>query len=119
MPPTRPSASGRKRFKKEISEPVNRGSQLPVIPANLSSEHGVQKFLYRLLPAVGRKEPAAALLPWVCDRLVSPHSRKAYASDLARFVSHLRRQGIDPLNVTGDHVRVASCRITASAVASV
>jgi integrase/recombinase XerD len=106
MPRPRPPVTGRKITANKKALSVNQRPQLPAIPRDLSSEGRVEAFLSKLLPAVGRKEPAAALVPWVCDRLVSPHSRKAYASDLARFVTHLRKQGIDPLRVTGDHVRI-------------
>ncbi len=80
--------------------------QLPAIPDDLSSEARVHSFLACLLPAVGVRDPAAALVPWVCDRLPSAESRRAYATDLAKFVTHLRAAGIDPLSVTGDHVRI-------------
>lgn len=85
---------------------VKAGSQLFGIPDDLSSDIRVHAFLSRLLPSVGIRDPAAALVPWVCDRLPSPNSRKAYAADLARFVTHLKATGVDPLSVTGDHVRI-------------
>lgn len=85
---------------------VKHESQLFDIPDDLSSEARVHAFLTRLLPAVGVRDPAAALVPWVCDRLLSMNSRKAYAADLAKFVTHLHAAGIDPLSVTGDHVRI-------------
>lgn len=36
----------------------------------------------------------------------SPHSRSAYARDLVAFVTHMRKQGIEPLKVNGDHLRM-------------
>jgi len=37
--------------------------------------------------------------------LLSNHSVKAYGRDLTDFVRHMRAQGVDPLNVTADHVK--------------
>ncbi|MBX9583974.1 MAG: tyrosine-type recombinase/integrase [Gemmataceae bacterium] len=51
-------------------------------------------------------DPAAALLPWVCDRLRSEHSRRGYARDLAQFVRHMAAAGVAPLDATGDDLRV-------------
>jgi integrase/recombinase XerD len=97
---------------------VKGSSQSPVSPDDLSSDERVHAFLSHLLPAVGLRDPAAALVPWVCDRLPSPNSRKAYASDLAQFVTHLRKVGVDPLSVTGDHVRIYKEALRSQAGAS-
>lgn len=79
-----------------------------LVPAEVSSDGQVADFLRRLLAlARGRgDDPAAALVPWVCDRLPSPNSRRAYFRNLAAFVRHLRSVGVDPLAVTGDDVRL-------------
>jgi site-specific recombinase XerD len=42
----------------------------------------------------------------MCDVLLSKHSLKAYGRDLVDFVRHMEAQGIDPLRVTADHVKV-------------
>lgn len=77
------------------------------VPEDLTTDEKVSAFLTSLLPAVrGSGNPGAALLPWVYDRLPSPHSRRAYARDLAAFVSHMQQHSIDPLAVTGDDVRL-------------
>jgi integrase/recombinase XerD len=75
---------------------------------DLTTNEKVATFLSQLLPMTrdGEDSPVAALLPWVCDRLPSPHSRRAYASDLATFVRHMHQRGIDPLQVTGDDLRL-------------
>src|SRR5262249_8762690 len=89
----------------------------PVVAAgDLTTDEKVAAFLSRLLPATkGEKHgPVAALLPWVCDRLPSPHSRRAYASDLATFVAHMRERGIDPLDVAGDDLRVYKAALLAA-----
>ena len=49
---------------------------------------------------------AGALVPWICDALLSNHSVKAYGRDLMDFVRHMQAQGVDPLHVTADHVKM-------------
>ena len=67
----------------------------------------VEAFLARALEATGSEAPttAGALVPWICDVLLSNHSVKAYGRDLTDFVRHVRAQGVDPLDVTADHVK--------------
>ena len=57
--------------------------------------------------ATGSDAPSAtaALVPWICDVLLSNHSVKAYGRDLMDFVRHMQAQGVDPLKVTADHVK--------------
>lgn len=83
---------------------------------DLTTNEKVAAFLSRILPGMHTlsKSPAAALLPWVCDRLPSRHSRRAYASDLAAFVKHMRERGVQPLHVTGDDVRVYKAALLAA-----
>ena len=87
---------------------------------DLTTDEKVVAFLSRLLPVTKDEKngPVAALLPWVCDRLPSSHSRRAYASDLASFVSHMRARGIDPLDVTGDDLRVFKAALLAAGQAT-
>jgi site-specific recombinase XerD len=75
-------------------------------PDDLSTRGKASTFLRGLLGASAANDAARALVPWVCDALPSLHSCKAYASDLAQFVGHMREHGIDPLDVTGDDVRL-------------
>src|SRR6266849_862339 len=79
-----------------------------VVAGDLTTDEKVAAFLLRLLPVTkdGKHGPVGALLPWVCDRLPSVHSRRAYAADLSTFVSHMRERSIDPLQVTGDDLRL-------------
>jgi hypothetical protein len=66
----------------------------------------VEAFLAQALAATGSSAPTAgALVPWICDVLLSNHSVKAYGRDLADFVRHMQAQGVDPLNVTADHAK--------------
>ena len=68
----------------------------------------VEAFLARALAATGGDAPttAGALVPWICDALLSNHSVKAYGRDLMDFVRHMQAQGVDPLHVTADHVKL-------------
>ena len=45
-------------------------------------------------------------MPWICDALLSNHSVKAYGRDLMDFLRHMQAQGVAPLEVTADHVKL-------------
>ncbi len=68
----------------------------------------VQAFLAQALAATGTDAPttAGALVPWICDALLSNHSVKAYGRDLMDFLRHMQAQGVSPLEVTADHVKL-------------
>ena len=68
----------------------------------------VAAFLAHALEATGGHAPAiaAALVPWICDALLSNHSVKAYGRDLTDFFRHMQAQGVTPLEVTADHVKL-------------
>jgi integrase/recombinase XerD len=68
----------------------------------------VEAFLARALEAAGDDAPTAAgaLVPWICDVLLSNHSVKAYGRDLTDFLRHMQAQGVTPLAVTADHVKL-------------
>ncbi len=59
-----------------------------------------------LLAQCEASDAAAAIIPWFCDALASPKSRRDYFGDLSRFLSVMRQQGVHPYNVNGDHVRL-------------
>jgi site-specific recombinase XerD len=67
----------------------------------------VADFLTRALAASGSAadQAAAALVPWICDALLSNHSVKAYGRDFLDFFRHMQAQGVTPLEVTADHVK--------------
>jgi site-specific recombinase XerD len=79
-----------------------------VFEGDQPAEQKVSAFLARLIPAAeeGANTPAGALVPWVCDVLLSEHSVKGYGRDLAHFAGHMRQLGVDPLRVTADHVKL-------------
>src|SRR5271166_5220589 len=66
----------------------------------------VEAFLARAFAATGSASPAQALVPWICDALLSNHSVKAYGRDLMDFLRHMQAQGVTPLEVTADHVKL-------------
>jgi len=68
----------------------------------------VEAFLARALETVGGDADitAGALVPWICDALLSNHSVKAYGRDLMDFLRHMQAQGVAPLAVTADHVKL-------------
>ena len=68
----------------------------------------VEAFLAQAFAATGSDAPttAGALVPWICDALLSNHSVKAYGRDLMDFLRHMQAQGVTPLEVTADHVKL-------------
>src|SRR4051812_7102762 len=80
----------------------------------------VEAFLARALEASGTEAPttAGALVPWICDALLSNHSVKAYGRDLTDFLRHMQAQGVDPLRVTADHVRLYKRALLEAGMAS-
>src|SRR3954453_11425167 len=68
----------------------------------------VEAFLARALEATGgdADRTAGALVPWICDALLSNHSVKAYGRDLMDFLRHMQAQGVTALDVTADHVKL-------------
>ena len=106
-------------------EKDNTDSQLPALPlvtpprpplvpessdffeGDAPAADKVQAFLARALEAAGgSQDTAAALVPWICDALLSNHSVKAYGRDFMDFVRHMQAQGVTPLEVSADHVKL-------------
>ena len=83
--------------------PSGRSSWRATAPAAAK----VEAFLAQALAATGSDAniTAGALVPWICDALLSNHSVKAYGRDLMDFLRHMQAQGVDPLHVTPDHVK--------------
>ena len=53
----------------------------------------VEAFLAQAFAASGNDGPAKALVPWICDALLSNHSVKAYGRDLMDFLRHMEARG--------------------------
>src|SRR6516162_9838034 len=94
-------------------EPLPR--RAPLVPERSNFLEGdspaadkVEAFLAQALAATGTDAPttAGALVPWICDALLSNHSVKAYGRDLMDFLRHMQAQGVDPLHVTAAHVKM-------------
>src|SRR5258706_10267221 len=68
----------------------------------------VEAFLARALEATGSdaNRTAGALVPWICDALLSNHSVKAYGRDLMDFLRHMQAQAVTALDVTAHHVKL-------------
>lgn len=108
-----PGRSGPPYIRKAPQGPVP-AAHSPLVPERSDFLAGgspaadkVADFLRQALPAAaGTKNAAAALVPWICDALLSNHSVKAYGRDLLDFLRHMEGLGVDPLEVTADHVRL-------------
>src|SRR5512143_1368848 len=94
------------------AEPAS--SRTPLLPERSDFLEGdapaaekVEAFLARAFSAKGGDTPSAAeaLVPWICDVLLSNHSVKGYGRDLMDFVRRMESQGVGPLQVTADHVK--------------
>ena len=71
----------------------------------------VEAFLANALEASGSASVAAALVPWICDSLLSNHSVKAYGRDFMDFVRRMQAQGVTPLaHVWGEAARAGRRR---------
>ncbi len=89
-------------------------SRPPLVPENSDFFEGdapaadkVQAFLANALEASGGSATVAgALVPWICDALLSNHSVKAYGRDFMDFIRRMQAQGVTPLEVTADHVKL-------------
>lgn len=79
----------------------------------------VEAFLSQALEASGSAAGAAgALVPWMCDALLSNHSVKAYGRDLTDFVRRMEAQGVGPLAVTADQVKLYKRALHAAGMSS-
>lgn len=79
----------------------------------------VATFLANALEAsAGAASVAGALVPWICDALLSNHSVKAYGRDFTDFVRHMQAQGVAPLEVTADHVKLYKRALLEAGMAS-
>jgi site-specific recombinase XerD len=79
-----------------------------VLEGDAPTSAKVEAFLAHALEAAGSEvsATAGALVPWICDALLSNHSVKAYGRDLADFTRQMHAQGVDPQHVTADHVKL-------------
>ena len=99
---------------------IVKSSGRSLLPPRLTTDEQVAECLRQLLAAchANSGDPVATLIPWVCDRLPSENSRRAYFHDLAQFTGHLQQVGIDPLDVTGDNIRLYKAALQQSGKSS-
>jgi len=87
----------------------------PRLPRHIGTDAAVADFLNIVLAGSRTAgSPSAALVPWICERLPSPHSRRAYLADLADFLGQMQKQRVDPLSVTGDDLRIYRAALLAA-----
>jgi integrase/recombinase XerD len=92
-------------------QPLHRAPTLGQIPeSGPSADEQVASFLLRVFSSIdsnaAQRDVRSALVPWVCDVLASEHSVKGYGRDLAHFFHHMNGLGVQPLEVTGDHLKL-------------
>src|SRR5512135_297711 len=77
------------------------------LEGNAPAAQKVEAFLAEAFAAMGENtgRAAGALVPWICDVLLSNHSVKGYGRDLMDFVRHMQAQGVGFLEVTADHMK--------------
>ncbi len=80
-------------------------------------EQKVASFLDSIFPAIeNTQDPISALVPWLCDVLLSEESLKAYSSDLRQFAGQMNRLGVLSLDVTADHVKMYKASLVKTGV---
>lgn len=106
------SAAGENATRYEV---VSDQTRLPVKSAELAvpfragdfaTRQQVGSVLCGLLTQCQANDGATALIPWFCDALPSPRSRRDYHRDLREFFHRMADIGVHPYDVTGDHVRL-------------
>ena len=100
-PPTQDQNVGQQE-RSIVKRPVERS----LLPGELASRREMGAVLTDLLSQCSASDAAAALIPWFCDALPSPTSRRDYFAALKRFLAHMVDLGIHPYSVSGDHVRL-------------
>jgi len=117
--------------------PADRDNQLPALPpatppraplvperadfleGDVPAADKVEAFLAHALEATGDGSATAkALVPWICDALLSNHAVKAYGRDFMDFVRHMQAQGVTTLEVTADHVKLYKRALLEAGIAS-
>src|SRR5687767_7475361 len=74
----------------DFPKPEIKHPPTPLVTEDLSSHDRVAGFLARLLPRTRAGDPAAALLPWVCDRLPSEWSSPGKVDTGLSFIPSVR-----------------------------
>lgn len=85
---------------------VKQDSPTPTLPVDLSRRSQVDRYLSTLFAQGDATPIAGALVPWFCDALPSPQSRRDYMKVIRHFVGSMREMGVQPLAVNGKHVKM-------------
>jgi integrase/recombinase XerD len=103
-----PATSSRINDTAKASPPPLVPERSDLLEGDVPAASKVEAFLTAALHAASdaARPMAAALVPWMCDALASKHSIKAYNRDFMDFVRQMQAQGVTPLNVTADHVKL-------------
>ena len=91
-----------------LTDGSNTGDVTIRTPASseLRGSQQIAAHLGSLLHQCQANDAAGALIPWFCDALPSPKSRRDYFAALGKFFAAMQVQGVHPYAVTGDHVRM-------------
>lgn len=103
--PSRMSPRHRQHTRRTTKKDGVKERPLPAV-AQSPAVGQVNQSLASIFSEAAKGPIAAALVPWVCDSLPSLNSRRAYQDDLRAFVRAMNTQSVEPLRVTGDHVRI-------------
>lgn len=82
-------------------------TKLSISTTSGQREQKVAAYLESVFPAINNPaDPISALVPWLCDALLSEESLQAYGSDLKQFAKQMEQLGVKALDVTPDHVKL-------------
>ncbi len=96
----------------DSSNLIEQRSELALasVERDVSTQHRVGELLSASFKAsgglAGNTTPAEALIPWICDVLLSDESVKAYGREIRDFVGYMAELDVSPLAVTADHLRL-------------
>ena len=97
-----------KRLVKPSEDSRLVGERVDIVVHGDATEEKVAAFLSGMIPATvaGDNDPTRALVPWLCDVLLSEHSLRAYGRDLTHFARHMNQLGVAAVDATADHVKI-------------
>ena len=85
---------------------VRQNEVQPLTAKHFNTAAKTSNALKSLMAQCQANSAAAAIVPWFCDALPSPSSRRDYYNDMRSFFGHMSEIGVHPFEVTGDHVRL-------------
>lgn len=82
-----------------------RSNDVQVLPAEARSSEATREEFFSHLSAVNQ-EALRALIPWICDVLLSDRSIEAYTTDLLQFANYLQDHCLALESAAADNVRL-------------